>query len=197
MAEVARHHGALDVAHMRDGGDRVAEAPEETFEVRRSAGCGVPVSHHERAGLANHGRSVKMRGMIASATERQDVGPDPTPWTASSTMLNSGRHRQPTRVVVAGPHPEAAGRDLADLTAEWGLDLDAAVQRLRPATGVFFVMEEGDVQRILAFPHTMVRSDGIARGAHPHPRVRGTFPRVLAATSESRASRRWRRRRGA
>ena len=181
MAEVARKHGALYVTHMRDEGDRVAEALEETFAVGRAAGCGVHVSHHKCAGLANHGRSVETLGMIAAAMERQDVGLDTTPWTASSTMLNSGRHRQATRVIVAEsePHPEAAGHDLADLAAEWGVDLDAAVERLLPATGVFFVMDEGDVRRILAFPHTMVCSDGIARGAHPHPRVWGTFPRVL------------------
>ena len=182
MAEVARDHGALYVTHMRDEGDRVSEALEETFAIGRAAGCGVHVSHHKCAGLANHGRSVETLGMIAAAMERQDVGLDTTPWTASSTMLNSGRHRQATRVIVAEsePHPEAAGRDLADLAAEWGTGLDGAVERLLPATGVFFVMDEGDVRRILAFPHTMVCSDGIARGAHPHPRVWGTFPRVLA-----------------
>jgi N-acyl-D-amino-acid deacylase len=53
------------------------------------------------------------------------------------------------------------------------------MERLLPATGIFFVMDEGDVRRILTYPHTMVCSDGIARGKHPHPRTWGTFPRVL------------------
>jgi len=40
-------------------------------------------------------------------------------------------------------------------------------------------MSGQDVQRILAFDETMVGSDGIPLGDHPHPRLWGTFPRVL------------------
>jgi N-acyl-D-amino-acid deacylase len=40
-------------------------------------------------------------------------------------------------------------------------------------------MDEADVQRILAFEHTMVGSDGLPHDAAPHPRLWGTFPRVL------------------
>jgi len=181
MAEVAQAHGKLYVTHMRDEGDRVRESLRETFRIGREAGCGVHVSHHKCAGLANHGISEITLAMIDEARAQQDVGLDTTPWIASSTMLNSGRHRQASRVMVADsvPHPELAGRDLADIAAEWGVDIDTAMERLLPATGIFFVMDEGDVRRILSYPHTMVCSDGIARGKHPHPRVWGTFPRVL------------------
>jgi len=181
MAEVAKAHGKLYVTHMRDEGDQVVKALEETLEVGRAACCGVHVSHHKCAGLANHGLSRTTLAMIDAARAVQDVGLDTTPWIASSTMLNSGRHRQATRVIVADSeaHPEYSGRDLAEIAAEWGVDLDTAVERLLPAAGIFFVMDEGDVRRILSYPHTMVCSDGIARGKHPHPRVWGTFPRVL------------------
>ena len=40
-------------------------------------------------------------------------------------------------------------------------------------------MSEDDVQRILSYEHTIICSDGIPSGKHPHPRVWGTFPRVL------------------
>src|SRR5256885_15055457 len=40
-------------------------------------------------------------------------------------------------------------------------------------------MDEADVQRILAFEHTMIGSDGLPHDAAPHPRLWGTFPRVL------------------
>lgn len=181
MAEIAQAHGKLYVTHMRDEGDRVIAALEETFEVGRSACCGVQVSHHKCVGLANHGLSETTLAMFDDARLHQDVGLDTTPWIASSTMLNSGRHRQATRVLVADsvPYPEMAGRDLADVAAEWGVDTDTALERLLPATGIFFVMDERDVRRILGYPHTMVCSDGIARGNHPHPRTWGTFPRVL------------------
>src|SRR4029434_10379297 len=36
-----------------------------------------------------------------------------------------------------------------------------------------------DVQRVLAYPATMIGSDGLPHDAHPHPRLWGTFPRVL------------------
>jgi N-acyl-D-amino-acid deacylase len=40
-------------------------------------------------------------------------------------------------------------------------------------------MDENDVRRILGFEHTMVGSDGLPHDAAPHPRLWGTFPRVL------------------
>jgi N-acyl-D-amino-acid deacylase len=41
------------------------------------------------------------------------------------------------------------------------------------------MLDEEDVRRILAYPHTMIGSDGLPHDAHPHPRLWGTFPRVL------------------
>lgn len=181
MAEVAQAHGKLYVTHMRDEADQVIAALEETFEIGRAACCGVHVSHHKCAGLANHGLSETTLQMFDAARLRQDVGLDITPWIASSTMLNSGRHRQASQVLVADsePYPEAAGRDLDEIASEWGVDTETALERLLPATGIFFVMDERDVRRILGYPHTIICSDGIAHGKHPHPRTWGTFPRVL------------------
>jgi N-acyl-D-amino-acid deacylase len=48
-----------------------------------------------------------------------------------------------------------------------------------PAGAIYFSMDEKDVQRILAFEKTMVGSDGLPHDAAPHPRLWGTFPRVL------------------
>jgi N-acyl-D-amino-acid deacylase len=47
-------------------------------------------------------------------------------------------------------------------------------------------MDEADVQRILAHPLTMVGSDGLAHDAVPHPRLWGTFPRVLGHYARER-----------
>jgi len=35
------------------------------------------------------------------------------------------------------------------------------------------------VQRVLQYPHAMVASDGLPHDIFPHPRLWGTFPRVL------------------
>jgi N-acyl-D-amino-acid deacylase len=40
-------------------------------------------------------------------------------------------------------------------------------------------MDEADVQRILQFDETMIGSDGLPHDASPHPRLWGSFPRVL------------------
>jgi N-acyl-D-amino-acid deacylase len=40
-------------------------------------------------------------------------------------------------------------------------------------------MDEADVRRVLAFPRTMIGSDGLPHDDHPHPRLYGTFPRLI------------------
>ena len=60
-----------------------------------------------------------------------------------------------------------------------GVTAQEAVARLLPAGGIYFSMDERDVQRILAFEPTMIGSDGLPHDAFPHPRLWATFPRVL------------------
>jgi N-acyl-D-amino-acid deacylase len=42
-----------------------------------------------------------------------------------------------------------------------------------------FVMDEPDVRRVLQHHTCMIGSDGLPTGGKPHPRLYGTFPRVL------------------
>src|SRR5213595_2467965 len=51
--------------------------------------------------------------------------------------------------------------------------------RLQPGGAIYWMMDEADVRRVLAFEQTMIGSDGLPHDAHPHPRLWGTFPRVL------------------
>jgi N-acyl-D-amino-acid deacylase len=44
-------------------------------------------------------------------------------------------------------------------------------------------MDEDDVSRILAHPLSMIGSDGLAHDESPHPRLWGSFPRVLGRYS--------------
>jgi N-acyl-D-amino-acid deacylase len=109
------------------------------------------------------------------------VGLDVYPYTASSTVLLADHAAEATDVLIAAsePHPETAGRWLKDLVGEWGCSQAEAIQRLRPAGAIYFQMADEDLERILAYPRTMVGSDGLPGMAHPHPRLWGTFPRVL------------------
>ena len=184
VIEIARGlaaFGALHSTHMRDEGDRVLESLEESFRIGREAGAPVVISHHKCTGRQNFGRSAETLARIEAARRAQPVGLDVYPYVAGSTMLASGRALHAERVIVTWSQalPEAVGRDLDEIAAEMGLDRDAAVEALSPAGGIFFVMDEADVRRILAYPHAMIGSDGLPHDRHPHPRLWGTFPRVL------------------
>ena len=77
------------------------------------------------------------------------------------------------------PYPQYAGRDLDDIARDMGLSPEDAVDALQPAGAIYFIMDEADVERILAYPGTMIGSDGMPHDPAPHPRLWGTFPRVL------------------
>ena len=171
----------LYVTHMRDEASAVMASLEETLRIGRELGVPVVVSHHKVQNAANFGRSAETLAFIRQAMQHQCVGLDCYPYTAGSTMIRSDRGMLEGRVLIASsvPHPECAGRDLADIAADWGVDRVEAARRLQPGSAVYFLMDEGDVQSILAFDETMVGSDGIPVGERPHPRLWGTFPRVL------------------
>ncbi|MCG8355349.1 MAG: D-aminoacylase [Kiloniellales bacterium] len=173
--------GALHSTHMRDEGDHITDSLAETFRIGREVDVPVVISHHKCAGVANHGRSPETLALIETTRQAQPLGLDAYPYIAGSTMLASGRALGASKVIVtwSDKHPEAAGRDLDEVAADLGLDREAAIDALTPAGGIFFMMDEADVQRILAYPHTMIGSDGLPHDEHPHPRLWGTFPRVL------------------
>ena len=166
---------------MRDEGDTIIEAMDESFEIGRACDVPVVVSHFKCYGEANFGRSVETRAHIEHAASKQPVGFDVYPYSAASTILDKHEVAMVAKVVITGslPHPEMTGRDLSDVAAEWGIGVDAAIDRLNPAGGTYYGMEEEDVQRILAHPGAMIGSDGIPDDPLPHPRLWGTFPRVL------------------
>src|SRR6267142_1016654 len=111
----------------------------------------------------------------------QKVGVDCYPYCASSTILSFSRVGPASKVLVtwSKPHPEFSGMDLNEIAAKLKLDIKNTVEKLLPAGAIYFSMDEQDVQRILAFEHTMIGSDGLPHDAAPHPRLWGTFPRVL------------------
>ena len=89
------------------------------------------------------------------------------------------RQDVPVQITWSVPHPELAGRMLADIATEWDLDPKVAAERLLPAGAIYFQMDEPDVQRIMAHRLAMIGSDGLPHDSYPHPRLWGTFPRVL------------------
>ena len=189
LARIARRHGAMYVTHMRNEAEGVMDSLAETFRIGRDADLPVIVSHHKGAGKSQHGRTAETLPFIEESRKSQPIALDVYPYVAASTMLAVGRLAIADRVLVTHsvPVPEAAGRDLADLAREWGITPEEAVARLTPAGAVYFMMNEADVERILAFEGAMIGSDGIqSDDGKPHPRLWGTFPRVLGHYARNR-----------
>ncbi len=180
VADVAAA-GRLWTTHMRDERSGVVSAVAETLDIARRTGARVLISHHKCCGEASFGLSRTTLEMIAAARREMAVDLDVYPYTASSTVLNPVFARDSSRVTVSwsDPHPEAEGRDLHDIAAEWGVSEMEALERLKPGGAIYHQMDEGDLRRILAFGPSLVGSDGLPRDRRPHPRLWGTFPRVL------------------
>lgn len=176
-----RELGGVIAMHIRDEGDAIDDALREALAI--GGGIGVPtiLSHHKLMGKRNHGRSPQTLAMIEAAARAQPVCMDCYPYNASSTMLRPEmlRHSEEVLVAWSGAEPSAAGRSVFAMAKERGVTPEQLAESLRPAGGVYFAMSEEDVARILAHPLTMVGSDGLAHDARPHPRLWGTFPRVL------------------
>jgi N-acyl-D-aspartate/D-glutamate deacylase len=90
-----------------------------------------------------------------------------------------------------GFRPEWNGRTFADIARERGrqpavdfaVELAIEIQGNGGASGVWHVVDEADVRRIMQYAHTMISSDGgigVPGEGHPHPRNYGAFARVLA-----------------
>jgi N-acyl-D-amino-acid deacylase len=118
---------------------------------------------------------------IAAAMERQPVGLDAYPYVASSTVLREQMIPLALKILItwSKSHPDQAGRELAAIAGDWGVSQEEAAARLQPAGAIYWTMDEEDVRRVLGFEHTMIGSDGLPHDTHPHPRLWGSFPRVL------------------
>jgi N-acyl-D-amino-acid deacylase len=181
LATVVSKFNGFHSTHMRDEGEGIMDSLAETFRIGRTAEVPLIISHHKCAGIPNHGRSRKTLPFIEENRADQPIALDCYPYVASSTVLEMPRVNDASRTMIAWskPHPEHSGKDLADIAAEMDLPVEQAVSALQPAGAIYFSMDEEDVQRILSFPATMVGSDGLPHDEHPHPRLWGTFPRVL------------------
>ncbi|NYH97983.1 N-acyl-D-amino-acid deacylase family protein [Cupriavidus plantarum] len=185
MCEPMRRLGGVLVSHMRDESDRVREAIDETARIGKALGVSTVISHHKLVGKQNHGRSRETLAQVSELARTMPLCMDCYPYAASSTMLRPERVDQCDRILItwSSTHPDVAGRYLEEIAEAWGRSRREVAEALVPGGAVYFIMDEGDVRDILAYPDTMVGSDGIPSDETPHPRLWGTFPRVLGLYS--------------
>ncbi len=96
--------------------------------------------------------------------------------------------REPDRILIAGTashrHEGRTLREIAEATDTGPVDalLNLLITEELQATMVLFSMHEDDLLTALGDENTMIGSDGLppGSGGKPHPRLFGTFPRLLS-----------------
>lgn len=94
----------------------------------------------------------------------------------------AGWHHVP--VAWSARRPDWEGRSITDLVDDRDESVVDAIARVLAVNDgqvvvVIEAMHDRDVTNFLAWPHSLVGSDGIPLPGKPHPRLTGTFPRVL------------------
>jgi N-acyl-D-amino-acid deacylase len=181
LAQTVSKAGGVYTAHIRDERDGIVEALREAFAVAEPGRTPLVLSHHKCAGVKNWGRAAETLGLIDTARAAQPVYLDCYPYTAGSTVIRPDLADGEVEILInwSTPFPELAGRTLKSIAAEWGMTQAATAERLMPGGASYFQMHERDVREILLHSCCMVGSDGLPHDSLPHPRLWGTFPRVL------------------
>ena len=181
VAKVLGDYNAIYTTHMRDEADKVIKSIEETLEIGRSIQAPVVISHHKCQGKNNFGKSTKTLELIRQAKKYQTLSLDVYPYDACSTVLEESMVENALKTLVSwsDPDPEFTACDLEDIVDKMGCSRSEAIKKLQPAGAIYFMMDEVDVKQIMSSKGAMIGSDGLPEDKHPHPRLWGTFPRVL------------------
>jgi N-acyl-D-amino-acid deacylase len=181
LAQPLAAAGAVYTTHMRSETEAILDAMNEAFELGRLHRVPVVLSHLKCAGIVNWGRSGEVLHALDDARSRQQAACDCYPYAAGSSTLDLRQVDERVEIAItwSTPHPEMAGQSLAAIASAWGLSQLEAARRLQPAGAIYHSISEADMRRILCHPATMIGSDGLPNDPRPHPRLWGTFPRVL------------------
>ena len=173
--------GAIYATHLRSEADAVLQAMQEALHIGRLAHAPLVISHLKCAGIDNWGRSGELFRHLDNEPDHQQIGWDCYPYAASSSTLDLRQVDERVTIAItwSDPHPEVAGQTLAHISQAWRVPQIEAARRLQPAGAIYHCISEDDMRAILRHPGTMIGSDGLPNDPRPHPRLWGTFPRVL------------------
>ena len=181
LAEPLAAAGAIYTTHMRTETETILDSMREAFEIGRMNRVPVVVSHLKCAGIANWGRSGEVLEALELAQQTQETGCDCYPYAAGSSTLDLRQVDERVKITItwSKPHDEVAGKTLAEIASGWNVTQMEAARRLQPAGAIYHSISEQDMRSILSHRATMIGSDGLPMDPRPHPRLWGTFPRVL------------------
>lgn len=202
LASVIKPFGGVYSSHVRDEENEVFAAWQEAIDVGRRAGVAVNISHMKLASKPVWGQAAKALAVIdagrkAGVSVTGDWYPYPY-WQSAMYVLIPDRDFENVekwrvgldeiggagnvRITSYRPEPGWVGRTLAEIADAEKLDPPSLVVKMVKAAGpgigiIGTSMDEADMRAILAFPQTLICSDGQLNGRHP--RGFGAFPRVL------------------
>ena len=181
LAGLTGERQGVYTTHLRDEYDHILDALQEALETASRGQVPLIVSHHKCAGVQNWGRTKETLALFDEAGRTQPVSMDCYPYTAGSSVLNPDLVDGRIKVLVTWSDscPELGGRYLEDIAEQWQCTHRQAAERLLPGGACYFQMHEDDVRRVLQHPSCVIGSDGLPNDPRPHPRLWGTFPRVL------------------
>ncbi len=195
-------YSALYATHMRSEGDRLLESVEETLSIAEAIGCRVQISHHKSGGKRNWGKVKASLARIDLANAGgADVTLDAYPYIAGSGPMIEYFDLNAVNLVLAEAIqiascpgcPAYDGRRLTEIASTEGVGLAELVVKILSLPGaertvaLTFLMAEEDVETNLRHSRVMVGSDGLPNPeGRPHPRLYGTFPRVIGEYGRER-----------
>ena len=101
ICKAVAEYGGFFATHMREYGDKILDALDESYEISRKSGAPVQVSHLQIGGARNWGRAGEVLAHIDRARESGvDVCYDSYPYTAGSTLIQA---LLPTWATSGGP----------------------------------------------------------------------------------------------
>jgi N-acyl-D-amino-acid deacylase len=205
LSKHAQARAGVYATHLRNEAGGLDAAIGEALEVAERSGASLQISHLKAAGRENHGNVERqLERLTAARKQGVNVNHDAYPYTAAGTHFVAairnaivsesgdvasewGTYNVADVFVASCPsHREYESRTVAELGVEWALAPAEACDRFRAEGGdatfvTVTLMAEADVARVIGDASGMIGSDGVpGRGARPHPRLFGTFPRVLA-----------------
>ncbi len=195
LAKAAKATDALYTTHMRNEGDRLLEAIDESLTIGLESDVHLHISHHKSAGKQNWGKIKDSLAKVDEALSRgQRVTLDVYPYTAGSgrmieyfNLANISRDfAEVIRIASCPAFRDYEGRMLIDIARDQAVDITDLVRSILTAPKgdrticIHFIIDEKDIATNLRHADMMVGSDGIPDlNGRPHPRLFGTFPRVL------------------
>ena len=210
LAKVAGAAGGRYISHIRSEDRTEWDAIDEIIQIGRQAKLPVQISHAKLAMKSLWGQGDSLIHVLNRArADGVNVTADEYPyryWQSGLSVLFPERNftdrkaaefaldqvAPPNEITLTGygPHPEYAGKTVAQIATERGTDAVTTLMALvkdaddarkagRPSgeTIIAASMDERDIEKIMGWPFTNICTDGELDGRHP--RGFGSFTRVL------------------